>query len=76
MTKISKAFGPVLRQFRHAKQLTQEQLSEKVGVHAGYISRLESGQKCPNLEMLFNLADALGVSPGTMLDAVGERLRI
>lgn len=68
-------FGPVLRQLRMEKGLTQDQLSEMVGVASPFISMLESGHKYPNLEMVFKLADALGVKPGAMLDEVEERMR-
>ena len=71
----SDAFGPVLRQLRLEKNLTQDQLSEMVGVASPYISMLESGHKYPNLEMVFKLAEALGVRPGDLLDAMEERLR-
>ena len=67
--------GPVLRQLRMEKGLTQDQLSEMVGVASPFISMLESGHKYPNLEMIFKLAGALGVRPGAMLDAMDERLR-
>ena len=66
------AFGPVLRKHRLEKKLTQDQLSEMVGVASPYISMLESGHKYPNLEMVFKLADALGLRPGAMLDAMEE----
>jgi hypothetical protein len=36
---------------------------------------LESGHKYPNLEMVFKLADAFGVRPGAILDAMEERLK-
>lgn len=71
----SDSFGPVLRQLRMGKGLTQDQLSEMVGVASPFISMLESGHKYPNLEMIFKLADALGVRPGDILDAMEERLR-
>jgi len=71
----SDSFGPVLRQLRMEKGLTQDQLSEMVGVASPFISMLESGHKYPNLEMIFKLAEALRVRPGSMLDAMDERLR-
>lgn len=71
----SDTFGPVLRQIRIEKGLTQDQLSEMVGVASPFISMLESGHKYPNLEMVFKLAEALGVQPGAVLDAMVERLR-
>lgn len=67
----SQAFGPVLRQFRNGRELTQEDLAEKAGVATSYISMLESSQKFPNLEMLFVLAEALGV-PASELAAAME----
>lgn len=73
MKKKIDEFGPVLRQLRVSKELTQEELSEMVNVHAGYISRLESGQKYPNLDMIFKLSEALAVRPGAMLDAIESR---
>lgn len=72
----SDAFGPVLRQFRLEKNLTQDQLSEMVGVASPFISMLESGHKYPNLEMILKLADALGVRPGALLDAMVERQKL
>ena len=70
------AFGPVLRKLRLAKNLTQDQLSEMIGVASPYISMLESGHKFPNLEMIFKLADALQIRPGTILDKMEEQLRL
>ncbi len=72
--KNSDAFGPVLRQFRVKKGLTQDSLSEMVGTASAFISMLESGHKYPNLEMLFKLAHALGVRPGALLDEMERRL--
>ena len=67
-------FGTVLRQLRLKRKLTQDQLSEMVGVASPYISMLESGHKYPNLDMLFKLSDALEVRPGAILDAMNNRL--
>ena len=64
------AFGPILRRLRRERELTQERLSELVGVASPYICMLESGRKCPNLDMLFRLAEALDVRPGAIVDAM------
>ena len=72
--KISDAFGVILRAYRRQRGLTQEQLSELVGVVHSFICSLESGKKQPSLTMVFRLADALGVKPGEFMDAVGARL--
>ncbi len=71
--KKSDRFGPVLRKHRDAKDLSQEALGEWVGVSGSFISALESGQKYPNLEMLFKLAEALGIKPSTLILAMEDR---
>ncbi len=72
--KSSEAFGPVLRQFRNAKNLTQDELAARMGIASPYISRLESGHKHPSLGMICKLAEALGVKASTMIIAMEQRL--
>ncbi|MCI8637213.1 MAG: helix-turn-helix transcriptional regulator [Clostridia bacterium] len=40
---IDKNIGKILRDFRIKNNLTQEQLSEKLGISLKYISRIENG---------------------------------
>ena len=70
----SRAFGPVLKHFRTERKLTQEELAEKVCVVTSYISMMESGQKFPNLEMLFALAEALGLTASELVRAMEHHL--
>lgn len=72
--KDSDAFGVVLRAYRLEKGLTQEQLSERVGVVHSFIHSLESGKKQPSLKMILKLAAALGIKPGEMVDAMANRI--
>ena len=58
---ISEAFGLILRQTRQDKGLTQERLGELAELHRTYVSLLERGQRTPTLDVLFRLAEALGV---------------
>lgn len=69
-----KLFGEVLRAHRLEKQLTQEQLSEKVDVIRPFISALENGTRQPSLAMIFRLAKALDITPGKLLDPVAEKM--
>ena len=71
----STAFGVVLRKYRLEKELTLEQLSERVGVSHSFIHRLETGKKQPSLRMLLKLATALGVRPGDIVEATAEKLK-
>lgn len=67
-------FGEILRAYRLERQLTQEQLSERVDVLRSFISSLENGTRQPSFEMIFRLTKALDVTPGKLLDPVAEKM--
>ena len=73
--KKNLAFGPVLRALRLERNWTQAELGEKLGISPQHISMLESSRKFPSLQMLFNLADALGVGLAALAAAMEERLK-
>lgn len=71
--KIARRFMPgIIRKYRVQASLSQQQLADSVGVSKGFISALEGGRSVPNLDMLVQLADALGVRPGVLVDALVE----
>jgi len=47
-----KEVGKRIRNARAEKKITQEKFAEMLGVSTGYISQIESGQKCFNLKRL------------------------
>ena len=49
--------GRFLKQLRMEKQLTQEKLSETLGVSRRTVSRWETGNNLPDLSILVELAD-------------------
>ncbi|MCG3041882.1 helix-turn-helix transcriptional regulator, partial [Streptomyces sp. S1A] len=53
--------GPRLRTLRRARGATLSQVSETTGISLSTLSRLESGQRRPTLELLLPLAKAYGV---------------
>jgi transcriptional regulator with XRE-family HTH domain len=53
--------GLQIKRIRESKNLTQEELADKVGVHLSYIGNIEIGAKRPSLETLFIIAEELGV---------------
>ena len=55
------AVGPRLRVLRQAAGITLTALSETTGISVSTLSRLESGQRRPNLELLLPLAKAYQV---------------
>src|ERR1035441_6452803 len=55
---------------RKAQHLTQEQVSDRSGVHVTEVSRIERGLRDPRITTLIRLARALGVQPARLLDGV------
>ncbi|MFJ5549445.1 helix-turn-helix domain-containing protein [Streptomyces sp. NPDC093225] len=55
------AVGPRLRALRKKRDLTLSRLAETTGISASTLSRLESGERKPNLELLLPLARAYEV---------------
>ncbi len=63
---IDKNFGKILRDFRIKNNLTQEQLSEKLGISLKYISRIENGNNGVKTQTLINYMNILGITPNTI----------
>ncbi|MGW7370193.1 helix-turn-helix domain-containing protein [Streptomyces sp. NPDC054841] len=61
--------GPRLRALRHERGATLAQLSETTGISLSTLSRLESGQRKPTLELLLPLARAHGVQLDELVGA-------
>jgi transcriptional regulator with XRE-family HTH domain len=53
--------GRRVRQLRLERGLSQMELAERSDVHRTYVSSLESGQRNVSVNLLFRLADGLGV---------------
>jgi transcriptional regulator with XRE-family HTH domain len=60
-------FGEELKKAREAAGLTQEELAFKAEVHRTYVSLLERNQKSPTLDVLFRLAQALGITASRLV---------
>lgn len=56
------AFGTKLRELRQEKDLTQQELGERIGTNHVAINRLENGAVQPTWATAVKLASALGVS--------------
>ena len=67
---LSDAFGQVLRQIRHERGFSQEQLGFESGYHRTYISLLERGKKTPTLQTVFRLAWSLDFRPSDVVRRV------
>jgi transcriptional regulator with XRE-family HTH domain len=67
MDEMKQIVARNLRRLRHAKKLSQEELSFRAGVDRSYISQLETGVYSASVTMLGKLAKALGVEVGELL---------
>jgi transcriptional regulator with XRE-family HTH domain len=64
---FAKRIGQALATARNAASMTQEEVSEKLGVNTETISRFERGHTLPPLGRLFELASLYGVLPETLV---------
>ncbi|MCG2709597.1 MAG: helix-turn-helix domain-containing protein [Thermodesulfovibrionales bacterium] len=61
MRTTKELLGARIKELRKAKGLSQEELSEKVGIDSKHLSRIEVGKSYPSLDTLEKIANALNV---------------
>jgi transcriptional regulator with XRE-family HTH domain len=67
-----RAFGRNLREARGRAGLTQAQLSAAAPLDRAAISRLECGERSPDMPTLLRVCAALGTTPADLLRGVGK----
>lgn len=65
-------FGNFVCELREAKGLTQADIASELGVTPAAVSKWENGSSKPRVEVLFRLAEILGVKPEELM--AGKRL--
>lgn len=67
---VASVFGEVLRRNREDPRvaLTQDQLAEVAGYTGRFIRQLESGQRRASLNVIVDIARALGVSSAALIE--------
>lgn len=63
-----KILGKNIKYYRKQKNLTQEQLAERLELSVGFISQMERGIAKMSLDTLIELCDFLECSAGNVLD--------
>ena len=76
MTDLRGRMGARLRQLRHARRLTQEQLAERAGLSYKFVGEVERGLGNPTLTTLAALSGALGVGLVDLLALETDRPRL
>ena len=65
---LSKKLGANIKRIRTQRFLSQESLALDAGMHPAYLGQLERGEKCPNIDTLLKICNALNISPAKLLD--------
>lgn len=67
MSELTIQFGQLVRKYRKAKSMSQEQLALLCNMDRSYLGRIERGEVNPTLEKIYELARVLRVSPKDLL---------
>ena len=63
---IDRVFGKIFKEYRLKNRITQEDLSEKLGISPKYISRIENGNSGIKTQTLISYINLLGISPNVL----------
>ena len=55
--------GKIIKEILKSHGFTQELLSEKVGIDAKHLSRIECGKNRPSIELIYKISSVLKVEP-------------
>lgn len=69
---MNKRLGSRIKELRSAKNLTQEQLAEKIGISRQKYARIESGINSITLDILSKMATVLEVTVGDITKVLDE----
>ena len=67
MSELSIMFGQRVRSIRVSKNISQEKLALSCNLDRSYMGRIERGEVNPTLERIYEIAQALDVTPGDLL---------
>ncbi|MFZ2490272.1 MAG: helix-turn-helix transcriptional regulator [Thermoanaerobaculia bacterium] len=65
---------PLLREIREKKKVSQAELGRRLGKPQSWVDKCESGQRRVDFVEFIQIAEALGVSPVTLINACRRRV--
>ena len=71
--RVQLVFGERLRELRHVKLMTIEQVAEIAGLHPNYLSSVERGERNVSLFNIWRIASGLGLAATELMDALPVR---
>ncbi len=72
MTRIRLVLGNHVRCLRVSLGISQEALADAAGLHRTYVGGVERGERNATIEVVAQLAQALGVVPSDLLRVVSK----
>ena len=66
-TPLYRRFGELVRVYRHAARLTQEEVAKRVGLSRTSITNIEKGRQKVLLHQFYDLAAAINTTPARLL---------
>lgn len=66
--------GAVIRRLRTEKGMTQELLSGFAGIARTHLTMIESGNKQPNFETIWKIAEALEMKPSELVAEIEKEV--
>lgn len=72
MSELSAEIGRRIRNYRLQRELSQEELAERCGLHPTYIGQVERGEKNATPESINKNSAGLSVPLGTLFDNIGS----
>lgn len=63
-----KSLGLNIAYYRKARNLSQNQLAERINISRTHMSRIETADCAVSLDVVFDICDALNISPQKLFD--------
>ena len=60
--ELTEAVGKRIRTLRHLQSISQEEVALRANLNPAYYGQVERGLKCPTIDTLYKIAQALGTS--------------
>ena len=73
---MNETIGNRIAKFRKAKDLTQEELANMLGVSSQAVSKWENDASCPDISLLPKLCEVLGISTDELLTGKSDTVKL
>jgi transcriptional regulator with XRE-family HTH domain len=67
---VAGRFGENLRCVRRREGLSQEELAARASLHRTEVGKLENAERVPRIDTLLQLAGAMAIAPGELLEGI------